>query len=108
LQKAVTLSGKANAIGALGYVYAVSGRKEEAQRVLEELREMSKRRYISAYTIAIVYAGLGEADPAFEWLSKAYEERAQSLIFLKVNPRLHSLRSDPRFADLVRRIGLPP
>jgi hypothetical protein len=58
-------------------------------------------------TIATVYAGLGDRDKAFEWLEKAYQERSPRLTWLKVEPMLDSIRSDPRYADLLRRMGLP-
>ncbi len=92
----------------LGYVYAVSGQKEEARKVLDELlNERSKRPYVSSYLIATIYAGLGDKDQAFASLEKAYEARSWYLTHLKLDPELDSLRSDPRFADLVRRVGLP-
>jgi serine/threonine-protein kinase len=91
-----------------GYVYALSGKKDEALKVIDELKELSKRKYVSSYNVAMIYIGLKEKDRAFEWLENAYQERSDLLVYLKVEPRLDSLRSDPRFADLVRRVGLPP
>ena len=90
----------------LGHAYAVSGDKAKAQQVLDELQERSKQGYVSAYLTAVIYAGLGEKDRAFEWLEKAFNERAEFLIYLKTDPRLETLRTDPRFLDLLRRIGL--
>jgi tetratricopeptide (TPR) repeat protein len=90
----------------LGYAYALEGRKDEAQRVLDQLNERSKQKYVSAVSRAIIYAGLGEKDKAFEWLEKAYEER--SIGAVKVNPIYDPLHSDPRFADLLRRMNLQP
>jgi TolB-like protein/DNA-binding winged helix-turn-helix (wHTH) protein/Tfp pilus assembly protein PilF len=106
-KKAITLS-KENPlmVAALGRAYAVSGQAEEAKKILDELKKISKRRYVSSYEIAVIYAGLGDKDKALEWLERAYEERASFLIFLKVDPRLDSLRPDPRFQDLLRRMGL--
>ena len=69
---------------------------------------LPRRRGIPAVSLRAVYAGLGEKDQAFAWLEKAYEERTSRLSYLKVEPLWDPLRSDPRFADLVRRIGLPP
>ena len=69
---------------------------------------MSKRRYISPYLFAVVYVGLGDKDQAFAWLDKAYQDRSFWLIWLKFEPRFDSVRDDPRFQDLLRRIGLQP
>jgi serine/threonine-protein kinase len=90
----------------LGHVYGVSGKKAEARAVLDELMQTSRQQYVPADSIALVYAGLGEKDQAFTWLEKAYEEHAFKMAWLKVDPQWDSLRSDPRFADLVRRVGL--
>jgi len=91
----------------LGHIYAVLGKKSEALEVLDELRHHSAQEYVPATSVALVYTGLGDKDQAFVWLEKAYEERSFQLQWLKVEPRWDSLRSDPRFADLMRRIGLP-
>jgi len=91
----------------LGHAYAVSGVRDEALQTVEQLKETSRQRYVSAYSFAVVYAGLGEKDQAFQWLEKAYQDRADDLRQLKVDPLLDNLRPDPRFADLVRRVGLP-
>ena len=88
------------------YVYAVSGQKDRALKVIDELKELSKRRYVSSYHLAMIYIGLRQKDPAFEWLESAYRERSDLLVYLNVEPRLDSLRSDPRFKDLLRRVGL--
>jgi len=90
----------------LGHVYGVSGKKAEARAVLDELKQMSRQEYVPADSIALIYAGLGEKDQAFTWLEKAYDEHAFKMAWLKVEPEWDSLRSDPRFADLVRRVGL--
>lgn len=90
----------------LGYIYAVSGRKREARNMLNRIMEISKQRYFSPYLLAIVYSGLGDKDHAFQWLEKAYEDRDERLVMLKVDQHLDSLRPDPRFADLMRRVGL--
>jgi eukaryotic-like serine/threonine-protein kinase len=101
----------AGAVG-LGYAYAVTGRRTEAQKALDQFNELSKKRYLPARDWAIVYAGLGEKDKAFEWLEKAYAERSLGGPFLtlgiKVEPLYDPLRSDPRFADLLRRMNLQP
>ena len=92
----------------LGRAYGVAGKKAEAQQVLAELKEPSKRRYVAPFHIAMVYIGLGEKDQAFAWLEKAYEARSWYMTWLKTAPELESLRSDPRFADLQRRVGFTP
>lgn len=91
----------------LGRIYALSGKKGEAVKVLGELKEMSRRRQVSPYYSAEIYAGLGERDQAFALLEEAYKERFRYLVFLKVSSVWDSLRSDPRFTDLLQRIGLP-
>ena len=75
-------------------------------KILHQLQDLSQRRYISPHEMAMIYAGLGEKDQAFAWLEKAYADRVWRLPYLKVEPRFDNLRSDPRFADLVRRVGL--
>jgi TolB-like protein/Tfp pilus assembly protein PilF len=95
------------ALAALGHAYGISGKKKEAQEILEKLLAMSKRKYVSAYDIAVVYVGLGEKKQAFEWLSKALEERSGFLVYIKCDRRFDGLRSDPRFEALLKRIGLP-
>jgi eukaryotic-like serine/threonine-protein kinase len=112
---AIAAFGRAIALGgntpvmmaALGHAYAVAGRRAEAESVLEELLARSTAEYVPAFGVATVYAGLGAADEAFAWLEKAYEERSSWLLSLKVEPMLAGLRADPRFQDLVRRVGLP-
>ncbi len=93
----------------LGYVYAVAGKRSDALKELDQYKKRWKRTGLPGfpYYVAVTYVGLGETDQAFAWLQKAYEENYPWLIFLKVEPRLDPLRSDPRFQDLVRRIGLP-
>jgi len=85
----------------------MAGNSKEALRVLGELKEMSQRRYVSAYSVATIYAALGEKEQAFQWLQKANDERNTEIVFLKVDPRLDPLRNDPRFEELVKRAGIP-
>lgn len=107
IQKAVALSkGRTGIVAALGHAYARAGKRDEAQHILDELSQLEKRKYVSPYRMANIYAALGENDRAFEWLQKAYEDRSHLLVFLMVDPRLDALRPDPRFVDLLRRIGL--
>ena len=110
-QRAITVTpqrglAKAQAIAGLAHVYAVSGRNIGARKILAELQRLSEHSYVPATDMALVYAGLGDKDNAFAWLDKAYEEHSFALNNLKVEPRFDLLHSDPRFADLLRRIGL--
>ena len=106
-QKALGLDGDTYALSQLGYTYAVVGRRNEAYKVVEQIKERSKRKYVLPVDIALIYVGLGEKSQAFEWLEKAYTERDENLLYLKVDPVWDSLRPDPRFSDLLRRVGLP-
>jgi TolB-like protein/tetratricopeptide (TPR) repeat protein len=89
-------------------IYAASGKPQQALRILEELLSLSKKRYVPAYYIVKICSALGERDQAFAWLEKALEERDARLTWLKVDHKLDNLHSDPRFADFLRRLGLPP
>ncbi len=107
-REAVTLSsGTPGDMGALGHAYASCGKLDEARKVLDELIQLSKRRYVPSFNIGLIYLRLGEIDHAFEWFERAYTERDFYLIYLKVDPRLDSIRGDPRFVELYRRVGLP-
>ena len=92
----------------VGHLYAVWGKGEEARQVLAELITKSESSYVSAYDVGVIYAGLGETEQALRWLDKAVEQRPFWLVWLNLDPRLDGLRSDPRFQDLLREIGLPP
>jgi hypothetical protein len=92
----------------LGYVYAVLGKGPEAQRIVEHFKGLAKTRYIDATRVALVYAGLGEKDQAFEWLQRAYVEHSGNMWYLKVQPVWDPLRSAPRFQSLLRRMNSPP
>jgi DNA-binding winged helix-turn-helix (wHTH) protein/TolB-like protein/Tfp pilus assembly protein PilF len=106
-RKAIALSGGSSVMTArLGYTYALAGRKAEAKAALEELFAASKQRHISPYLIATIYTGIGDKDKAIEWLEKAYEVKDGMLVMLKVDAHLDGLRSDSRFQDLMRRVGL--
>ena len=94
-------------LAALGHAYAKEGRRGEALAIVEELRRRSSSGYISPFDIATVYVGLNMYDAAFKELEAAYEDRAYGLVFLLVDPRFDRIRSDPRYADLIRRVGLP-
>ena len=95
------------AVAALGHAFAVSGNRGEAQRLLAELKGLSESRYVSPYNIALIYLGLREKEQARQWLEKAYDEKSFEMNWIKVEPRLDPLRSDPRFTELLRRMNLP-
>src|SRR6266849_5217709 len=110
LQKVQMLNGKeALVLGALAHVYARAGQREEALKLLGELKriEAEEREFVPPFGIIWAYAGLGDKEQAFAWLERAYEERADRIVWLNSDPLLEPLRSDPRFQDLVRRVGLP-
>lgn len=107
-QKAVELSdGNLNSTASLAHAYAGIGMRAQAQKILRDLEQKSKSTYISPYTIATIYAGLGEKDKAFELLLQAYKEKSPEISWhIRADLRIDSLRSDQRFHDLMRRIGL--
>jgi len=109
-QKALAIyPGNTEELSGLGYAYAVAGRRAEAQKVLDKLNDISKEKYVPGWYVAMIYAGLGDKGKAFEWLEKSYDDRSigagQSI---KMDPAFDPLRSDPRFADLLRRMNLQP
>jgi TolB-like protein/Flp pilus assembly protein TadD len=109
LEKAAELSGRASQwLSDLGYCYAVTGKQTEATRIVEELEERYTRRMAVGHNVAKVYAGLGQMDQAFAWLEKSFEDRGAGLPFITSLYSYESLRSDPRYANLVRRMGLEP
>jgi len=108
LRKAVDLShGTPLMLSALANVYARSGNKTEAEKILSQMKVAAKRQYVSPYYIAIVYAGLGENEAALSWLEKALEDRSNGLVFLQVEPQLDALRSNPRFIALQKKLDFP-
>lgn len=95
-------------IAALGHAYAASGKRDEAMKIISDLKEQSKQRYVSPFHAAAIYNGLGDKDRAFEWFEKAYEDRSDLLVYIKMEPEFDNLRQDARFASLLRRVGLAP
>jgi len=106
LEKAVSLAPASHFRALLGRAHALAGERAKAQIILEELTTLSKRQYVSPFDIAVVYAGLGDWDSTFQWLEEAYQQRVFRIIELTL-PMFDNLRSDARWQDLVRRIGLP-
>ena len=106
-QKSIELSTSPLMLASLGHAYAIAGRTSEAQKVLVQLDNLSKQRYVSAYDRAIIYVGLNEPEQALTWLEKAYQERSQFMIYLDTDPRFDRLRNNPRFQDFCRRLKFP-
>jgi len=112
-KKAVELTDKSSPIftpfylAGLGHAYALAGRRSDAEQVLQGLLQRAKQSYVSPFDIALIYTALGQKDSALTWMTKAVAERSTWLVYSKWEPRLDPLRSDPRFQDLLRRIGLP-
>ncbi|PYS80385.1 MAG: hypothetical protein DMF67_20580 [Acidobacteria bacterium] len=94
-------------LAALGNAYAAAGRRADAQKVLDQLRERSQHSYVSPYWLAVIYAGLGDREHAFDSLERAYQDRHPGMILLKYDPRFDPLRRDPRLTKLIQRIEQP-
>ena len=108
-KKAIALDDRLVRTAALGYAYAAAGKQSEAQRIFDELKQLSqdpKQRYVSPFNFALINIGLGDKDQAFVWLEKTCEEHSDRLQYIRTDPRFDSLRSDARFADLLRCMKL--
>jgi adenylate cyclase len=106
-KKAISLSGGSPLMrAALSRAYAQSQKKHEANEMLDKLNELSKQQYVSPYEVATIYIALGNSEQAFQLLEEAYAEHSFHLVYLNVSPQFKSVRSDPRFQDLVQRLGL--
>jgi len=92
---------------ALTQTLGTARRREEAIQILDDLTKLAKQKYVPSYFFAGIHIGLGEDDRAIEYLEKSYEERSHWLIYLHLDPSMDGLRSNPRFQDVLRRIGLP-
>jgi serine/threonine protein kinase/Tfp pilus assembly protein PilF len=110
-EEAIAISSKPGSddpylLAATGHAYALLGKRAEAQKMIERLKEQSTQRYVPPDIIAKIYIGLREKEQALDWLEKSYEDREDALIWLNSDPLFDDLRSEPRFRDLVRRVGL--
>jgi hypothetical protein len=91
----------------LGWVYAVSGRRADALKIAQALKDLSSRTYVDFYQVAEIYAGLGDKDEAFRLIEKGYAQHSATMPWLGIDFFWYEMRSDPRYADLLRRMGLP-
>ena len=108
LQKSIPLSGDSpDEPASLGLAYALSGKRVEARKILDKLKQQSKGKYVASSIFASLHGALGESDQAFAWFDKAYEERDNVMVLLKVEPMFDPFRSDQRFTALLRRVGFP-
>src|SRR5262249_4379115 len=106
-QRAITLDPYMHGTyGSLSFTYAIAGKQDETFAILERLKAMAETRFVSAFAFALIHIALGNTDEAFDWLGKAVDERSGFAPGLDVNPRLASIRADPRFAALRRKVGL--
>jgi len=107
VEKAMALSGGGPPLiwTVFGFIHSVAGKREEAEKALDKMREQSKQTYVAPWMMAVVYAGFGEKDKAFELLEKSYKERDHWMTYLKVSPAVDNLRSDPRFKTLLKKMG---
>jgi pentatricopeptide repeat protein len=107
LKKAASLTDDSPALlGTLVRAYAQAGHRKEARKLLDELKRRQQEGYVSAAAFVEAYLGLAETDQAFAWLERAYQEHSIIMQVLKVDPLFDPIRRDPRFVDLVRRVGL--
>jgi adenylate cyclase len=106
-EKAISLSNGVDGLGSLGHLYAMSGKKDEAQKILQKIDDVGKRLYVSPYQKAVIYAALGKTDQALAEIGNAYNQRSLLPTSLRFDPRLNELRRDPRFQDFLRRTGMP-
>jgi TolB-like protein len=108
MEKAVQLSGRAPLfLATLGEAYAAGGYSQEAQKILDQLQDVAKDRYVTPYGLAHIHAALGKKEDALHWLETAYQEHAVHMMCLKADPRFDDLRPDPRFQNLLRRMNFP-
>ncbi len=108
MQRAVQLSGDTPLfLATLGEAYAAGGYRQEAQKILDQLQDVAKERYVSPYGVAHIHAALGSKEEALHWLEDGYQGHAVHMMCLKTDPRLDDLRPDPRFQDLMRQMNFP-
>ena len=106
MQKAREIDAHSSVLEMLAGAYVAWGKKDEAKKVLAELHDLAGRQYVCAYEVATVHAGLGDREATLQWLEKGYKERADCMAWSASDPKLDGMESDPRFQDVLRRLGL--
>ena len=106
LKEALRLSDGPQVLSTIGYAYGISGNREEAEKTLVKMDKLSSKRFVSPYHVAVIYAGLADKEKALELLTLCIEQRSVWLIYIKVDPFWDNLRSDPRFIELLKKVGL--
>jgi len=107
MQKAISLSSETpGALAALGYAFSAAGNLKRATETADKLKNMSQKGYVPPYDLAVIYAGIGNRDEALQWLQRAYKERCGELLYIKVDPRLGSLHTEPKYLALTKEMGL--
>jgi len=108
-ENGVALSGGSPLMrAALAHTYGTANRTGDALEILDSLTKLAKQKYVAPYFFAGIHIGIGENDHALEYLERAYEEKSHWLIYLHMDPSMDTLRDNPHFRDLIRRVGLPP
>ena len=106
-QRAIQLSPPSPRIqGALGRTFARAGKPRQAHKIVDELKEEAKRRYVSPFELSSIYFALNQLEQGFQWLTKAFQDRCFELVAIKVDPKFDSVANDPRFAVLFSQLGL--
>lgn len=106
IQKFIPMDRSIDNLSYLGFAHAKAGNREEALEALDEIQQLSAKEYVSPYYLVMIHAGLGNIEEAFIWLDKAFEDRVSMMTELKTDPKLDNIRSDPRYSELVARVGL--
>ncbi len=108
LEKSIKLDDSPFLKATLAWGYGVAGKRRQAEATIAQLKEIAKQRYVCSYEVAAAFISLGDKDQAMQWFEKSFRDRSDCMVFLQADPRLDPIRSDPRFQDLLRRVGFNP